>query len=345
MTSQKHEELILQQNKKIIDLTKNLNEHSNFIWVIGEIVKYSGKLRTEYEISNMIIDILIGIFGLSACSLIIKQEDNTFNLYSVDNLNNNAFNVSNINKIDNKFLNIKEITFSTINDGKNSQLIIPVVDFTTDEISGFLTAIHTQVDFFNKTKFEFFSILSIQLSNSLMNSKLLAEISKLSSKDILTNCLNRRYLNDLIDYNTSGNVSYILFDLDNFKLVNDNYGHNKGDEVLIEISDLTISFFKPYKGRVVRYGGDEFIVILEMNYAKSIVILNEFRIKLLSNKLIASFPFLVSASFGIAAYPEHSDNLNDLLRKADKALYEAKENGKNQIKTYSNEPNNEKTIS
>ncbi len=174
------------------------------------------------------------------------------------------------------------------------------------------------------------------MSNALINSKLFAEVSKLSSRDILTNCLNRRYLNDLMDYNDSKFISYILFDLDNFKSVNDNYGHKKGDELLVELSNLTISFFEPYNGRVVRYGGDEFIIILEMNYEKSLKLLEEFRLKLLSNKLVQSFPFVVSASFGIANYPEHSNSLKDLLQKADKALYEAKENGKNQIKTYHN---------
>jgi len=176
--------------------------------------------------------------------------------------------------------------------------------------------------------------LSIQLSNTLMNSYLYSEVSKLSSRDILTNCLNRRYLNNLLDYNESNSISYILFDLDNFKMVNDTFGHNKGDELLIRISDLTIKFFAPYDGKVIRYGGDEFIIILEMDLNKSIEILEEFRLSLLEDKLVKSFPFKVSASFGIANYPVHSPNLKELLKKADNALYEAKENGKNQIKIY-----------
>ncbi len=334
MLNIEREELILIQNKKIIDLESEIAEKSNFIWIIREIVKYSGKLKTESEITYMVIDMLIGIFGLNASSLIIKQKDETYNHYSINNKSNNKFEIKTSISLDEEYNNITEAKLNSINSDNSSCLTIPLFDLVTDEISGFLIATHSQNNFFTQSKIEFFTTLSIQLSNTLMNSYLFSEVSKLSSKDILTNCLNRRYLNDLLDYNSSNSISYILFDLDNFKMVNDTFGHNKGDELLIRISDLTIDFFAPYDGRVVRYGGDEFIIILEMDLDKSVEILEEFRLNLLKDELVKSFPFKVSASFGIANYPAHSPNLKDLLKKADNALYKAKENGKNQIKIY-----------
>jgi len=61
------EELILEQNKKIIDLEKENDEKSSFLWVFGEIVKYSSKLKSEKELASLILDMLIGIFGLQSC--------------------------------------------------------------------------------------------------------------------------------------------------------------------------------------------------------------------------------------------------------------------------------------
>ena len=334
MLNPERENLILIQNKKIIDLENIITEKSNFIWIIGEIVKYSGKLKTESEIAYMLLDILIGIFGLNASSLILKQKNETYNHYSINNKSNNEFEIKKIITLDKKYNDITKIKLNSLNKNNSTYLTIPLFDLITDEISGFLIANHSQNNFFTQSKIDFFRTLSIQLSNSLMNSYLFSEVSKLSSRDILTNCLNRRYLNDLLDYNTSDNISYILFDLDNFKMVNDTFGHNKGDELLIKISDLTINFFEPYNGRIVRYGGDEFIVILEIDLDKSIKILKEFRLILLEDELVKSFPFKVSASFGIANYPVHSPNLKELLKKADNALYKAKKNGKNQIKIY-----------
>lgn len=334
MTNQKKEELILYQNKKILDLEKELEEKSNFIWLIGEIIKHSGNLQSESELAYLIIDMLIGIFGLSGCSLRIRQDNNKYNLYTISNYSDNKFTVFKNRDLEDKFINVNNIKISTKNE--SSYIISPIHDFKNNDIFAFLSASHNQNDFFSKTKQEFFYTLTIQLSNVLINSQLYRKVSMLSNKDILTNCLNRRYLYDLVDYNGSEYITYILFDLDNFKLVNDNYGHEKGDELLIEISNLTINFFKKYHGRVIRYGGDEFIVILEMDLDMSIELLAKFKSNLLSNDLIQSFPFKVSASFGIANYPLHSKNLNNLIEKADAALYKAKETGKNKIEVYEN---------
>ncbi|BEP28149.1 sensor domain-containing diguanylate cyclase [Helicovermis profundi] len=329
--SNQNEILLLEQNKKIIDLKNEVAEKSNFIWIIGEVVKHSSKLKTESELAYLIVDMLIGIFGLTEAKFYIKQDDDTYTLYKIDN------------SCDNKFVEYKnaKLDIETKNTSKTklivnnfSHLRVPIIDFLSTGVMGILMVTHRQKDFFNKTKLDFFDTLSIQISSALINARLYLKVSELSSKDILTNCLNRRYLDDLIDYNGSNDITYVIFDLDNFKLVNDTFGHGKGDQLLVEISDLAINFFKEYKGRVIRYGGDEFIVILEKNFEDSIKIINLFREKLLSNEFVNSFPFKISASFGVANYPMHSDSLRELQIMADQALYKAKENGKDQIVSY-----------
>lgn len=333
----KKENIILDQNKTILDLKKELEEKSNFIWLIGEIIKHSGNLQSESELAYLITDMLIGIFGFKQCALRIKQENEKYNIYIISNNTKNRFKVIKNKKLEDKYLNLNSTEIEKKQNESN--ILAPIFDYKNNENIGYLSASHYQKDFFSKTKKEFFNTLTIQLSNVLINSKLYRKVAKLSNKDILTNCLNRRYLDDLMDYNNSKYITYIIFDLDNFKMVNDNYGHQKGDELLVQIADKAINFFNEYNGKVIRYGGDEFIVILELKLEKGKNILKTFKDELTNSQLLQQFPFKVSASFGMANYPKHSLNLNDLLKKADKALYHSKTNGKNQISIYKNKSN------
>jgi len=326
------DELILEQNKRILDLEKENSEKSSFLWVIGEIIKYSSKLKSEKELASLVLDMLIGIFGLQSCSISIKQENEKYNTYTINNKYGNKFTKSYNKTIHQKYQSIDKVKLC--NNSDHSIVYLPIYNYVNDEQIGFLTA-KNHKDFFNKTKINFFETLAIQLNNIFINSKLHKKIMELSNKDILTNCYNRRYLDDLKDYNNAQSITYILVDLDNFKMVNDTLGHEKGDELLINIAALALDFFEKHNGRVIRYGGDEFIIILEKNYKDSLELLKTFRLLLLKDSYLSAFDIDVTASFGIANYPKHADSLDSLLNKADKALYLAKESGRNQIRNFS----------
>ena len=119
----------------------------------------------------------------------------------------------------------------------------------------------------------------------------------------------------------------MFIDLDNFKKVNDEFGHLYGDEVLISFSELLKTHCRAVDV-VGRYGGEEFVVFLPETDASGALnfgnrILKEF------NKINHSF------SAGVSMYPYDTNDIEDLYRKADQAMYEAKNNGKNQIRIYS----------
>jgi diguanylate cyclase (GGDEF)-like protein len=325
------EELILEQNKRIIDLEKENNEKSSFLWVFGEIVKYSSKLKSEKELASLILDMLIGIFGLQSCSISLKQENNQYNIYTINNELKNKFKMLENQNIDEKFRILKKVEM--INRSDYTVVYLPIYNYMNDEQIGFLSA-KSYNNFFNKTKIDFFETLTVQLSNIFINSRMHKKIMELSNKDILTSCYNRRYLDDLKHYHDTQNITYILIDLDNFKTVNDTLGHEQGDELLINIASLALDFFEKYHGRVIRYGGDEFIVILEKNYKESLKLLKIFKDIFLHDAFLTSFKVDVTASFGIANYPEHANSLDSLLNKADRALYFAKESGRNQIRSF-----------
>jgi len=326
------EELILKQNKRIIDLEKENDEKGSFLWVFGEIVKYSSKLKSEEELASLILDMLIGIFGLQSCSISLKQKNDHYNIYTINNNLKNKFKIMQNQSIDEKFEKLKGVDL--INKNDYGIVYLPIFNYINDEQIGFLSA-KSYKNFFNKTKIDFFETLTVQLSNIFINSRMHKKITELSNKDILTSCYNRRYLDDLKHYHDAQNITYILIDLDNFKMVNDTLGHEKGDELLVNIASIALDFFEKYHGRVIRYGGDEFIVILEEKYKKSLRLLETFKSILLEDPFLTSFKVDVTASFGIANYPKHASSLDSLLNKADRALYLAKDLGRNQIRSFS----------
>lgn len=155
-------------------------------------------------------------------------------------------------------------------------------------------------------------------------------LRKTSITDFLTDLPNRRYMHSLLsqEFEKENNLSVILFDVDNFKSINDQYGHDIGDLVLIKLS-VTIKSYLGEKGVLGRWGGEEFLIVLKNTpVIKATEIAEEVRV-LLENTKIDEVG-RVTSSFGVAGKTEN-DVPHMLLNRADKALYEAKENGKNQV--------------
>ena len=155
------------------------------------------------------------------------------------------------------------------------------------------------------------------------------EIEKLKEsvyKDELTNTLNRKWLHDTIlnsdaqSFKDSGTLAMI--DLNYFKQINDTYGHIVGDKVLIFIANQ----LKKSKESVVRYGGDEFIIIFsnKSTYKNAILKLNKIRDSILSKQLkVKDESFRVSFSIGAQEFKK-DDTLIEIIEKADKDMYEDK---------------------
>jgi diguanylate cyclase (GGDEF)-like protein len=163
----------------------------------------------------------------------------------------------------------------------------------------------------------------------------------LAHYDQLTGLPNRTLLRDRllqgisIAGRTSRAISLLYIDLDGFKQANDTYGHALGDHLLKEVAARLLTCLRE-GDTAARLGGDEFVVVLlesEIDSAITVAkrILETLRAPYeLGKKTISS----ISASIGIAEYPEHADELDALLTAADNAMYVAKENGKNQYAVF-----------
>ena len=124
-------------------------------------------------------------------------------------------------------------------------------------------------------------------------------------------------------------MSAVMIDIDFFKKVNDELGHQKGDEVLINLGKILIDFTQNNES-ISRYGGEEFILLLPNSTIKTIEArLEQLRITVQDGDLGSGYS--ITASFGAATALKKSE-FNSLVERADKALYEAKNNGRNCVK-------------
>jgi diguanylate cyclase (GGDEF)-like protein len=163
-----------------------------------------------------------------------------------------------------------------------------------------------------------------------------------SLHDVLTGLPNRALLHDRLhqlvkSYNRSHAQFFVCFiDLNRFKDVNDTLGHHIGDELLLEIGKRLRAQLRQ-EDTVSRLGGDEFALILQNTNAASAKIICEKLLKEIEVPvLIGSHKLFISGSFGIACFPEQSEDVQTLLRKADVAMYAAKRTGTS-IEFYSDE--------
>jgi diguanylate cyclase (GGDEF)-like protein len=169
----------------------------------------------------------------------------------------------------------------------------------------------------------------------LRNALIVTRLQQLALRDTLTGLGNRRFFDDAIHKalqlsdRKQQPMVLILLDLDNFKQVNDNFGHHAGDEVLLAVADAMRNTLRA-SDNLFRFGGDEFAVLLTAEDAHSAELVAHRLVKAISQHHIC-VKFAVSASAGLASH--HADeSCQTLFNRADSALYDAKQSGKNAVR-------------
>lgn len=210
---------------------------------------------------------------------------------------------------------------------------------------------HQVAHYFNSLFME----LQKELSQVNQHAKSLADANKslasMAVKDGLSGLYNQYYIKERIQqeiYRTERyerSLSLLMIDLDDFKRINDKYGHISGDHIIKMFGRVLMDMIRP-SDIAARYGGEEFLVILPETCSKNAVIVAE-RIR----QKIAAFPFEVKSqvkervhitlSVGICTFPDHGHTAENLITYADLALYEAKKRGKNKTCVYKENINNE----
>lgn len=239
---------------------------------------------------------------------------------------------------------------SAIPEDGESIVVMPVK--RNNEIVAIIVFVSKDKQAFTEHLFTILNILNNFLGIALENAKNYEGKKIQSETDQLTGLYNFRYFEAYMqnyrtqtkEFNKSKIASLILFDLDHFKKINDTYGHECGNEVLIAVAERVNEFIGD-RGLVARYGGEEFVVFLPgMNAAESQQIAEELR-QIIENKTITTDTLIqedeefvdvtVTISVGVASYPEHCEDPFELIRLADRAMYVgAKQKGRNRVAVY-----------
>ncbi len=205
-----------------------------------------------------------------------------------------------------------------------SILALPLVDRYTNSI-GMLSAHSKNKNNFNESSIPFYTELALETSKTLERSKQFTILKELSFIDELTGLYNRRFLNIILEKEIKkierygGFFTFVIADMNNFKKINDIYGHLKGDEVLRKVADIIKKRLRN-SDIPARYGGDEFaIVLFETKKENSNKVMEDINNQL--KHLDLGIDIKISLSYGISAFPETAKDLKTLLESADNNLY------------------------
>lgn len=220
----------------------------------------------------------------------------------------------------------------------NSGIYVPLL--FGDQIKGVISAQSLRQFSYTKEHVELLKIIGSQVVNAIENSNLYKAVYERTIRDELTNLLNRRAFNKDIEeqmkiaQESKGSLVLIMFDSDNLKTVNDVYGHEVGDIYIRHIAKALHDHCNEGE-KAYRLAGDEFLII-----APNITVDEALRKVNTIQRYLQDHPvelmgnyFPITVSVGIAAYPDHTDNVDDLKRFADEALYRSKES-KNEVSIY-----------
>ncbi len=177
-----------------------------------------------------------------------------------------------------------------------------------------------------------------RLGPTLSGIELRSQLHEDSIRDPLTKLYNRRFMDETLHREllrakrSDQPLSVIILDIDRFKQVNDEYGHDIGDQVLIELADQLSRSVRD-EDIVYRYGGEEFVIILpgaSLDAARERALSVSRDVRRVRVET-STQPIKITISAGVATYPEHGESSEKLLVQADKALYLAKQSGRDRI--------------
>lgn len=199
-------------------------------------------------------------------------------------------------------------------------------------VVGVMTTAFPQCRQFSDSELRLLQLLGDQAAIAIENARLHNIIDQQAHTDSLTNLPNRRSFDERLEEEIRRSTRYrhhfalAMMDLNNFKIINDTYGHLHGDSVLKQVGACLRSTIRD-TDFVARYGGDEFVFIMPETMRDTAVVLTERireSLRLLPVALPGCNPCTLTACFGVAAFPEQGISASELLEQADQALYDDK---------------------
>ncbi len=210
-----------------------------------------------------------------------------------------------------------------------------------DKVTGVLDIESEKLDAFSERDLRMFSVFASQAAIAIENDRLYNEIKALSLTDSLTKAANRRHFDLMLSNELkkargySRPLSLAMIDLDGFKSFNDKYGHLAGDKILVNITRTLKKNIRD-TDFLARYGGEEFVIIFPETSNFLAVKVSE-RVRSAVDKKSLLIRGIgrkkMTISIGVASFPDNAETAPELIHSADRALYRAKQMGKNRVAT------------
>ncbi len=215
-----------------------------------------------------------------------------------------------------------------------SRMSIPLISF--GQTLGVLTLHSAHTNAFRESELQSLESVADICANSIQNAHYVERVKQLAYLDGLTGIFNRRFfelriMEEIERARRYGSgMAVIMADIDEFKKLNDEFGHLLGDEVLRQVSSLFHQQLRKIDV-VCRYGGEEFAILLtQINPEQAVAIAEKLR-RIVEAHPFPGVPRAVTISAGVAAFPGHGKNRDELIRGADNGLYAAKQAGRNRV--------------
>lgn len=323
-----------------------------FIWIFIAVILFSfpfsyffskipSKLKEEADIQNEEKSVLLSLFDLSSAVLFKWNYDEN---WSVNFVSKSVMELTGYSQ--EEFETGTILLVNCIHHDDRKQVLLEVED-----------AVQNRVYFFEHLPYRIFTkngtvkwILNSTVVVRDKNDKIVSfvgyitditiikqhelALENISRTDQLTKISNRMNLDDVLQQRysrfnrTNENCSIILIDIDFFKSVNDEYGHLVGDTVLVEFAKILKAHIR-LEDTLGRWGGEEFLIILPSTSLEQAIIIANKLCKMVSQNIFTTIGNK-TASFGVSTF-EKSLSIENIIDKADKALYHSKENGRNQV--------------
>lgn len=323
-------------NEKVRGLEKKIDIMTN----IMEISKYINLSVSEADLIQKINDMIIGIMGVEFSTIYIRKDEEF--VVEATNIRIDEFEKyekSYYSILDNKnsfIVNCRNRNGYSLNGSEFHSIVGVPINFRGN-ILGYIVIEQSKENYFGSDHVNFLSTISNHIGIALDNNFMYMKIKENSIKDPLLRIFNRKYffdkVEDIIASEPNKKFAILMADIDDFKKLNDGYGHQFGDNVLGNVTDILLSNLEE-EDILARYGGEELIVYFHEAEDEKLLIHRIERIRQqLKDKalMFGDKKVIATLSFGLSFYPDDSNNIDGVVSIADKNLYISKNTGKDKV--------------
>lgn len=340
-------------NYQKIDLTRAYNHLEQINIETNsqtEMMKYMSSTFDIQKCLNLMVDTISSVKAPKICAMyltsgVFNNEDSTLvaktvyssvqrrlkkeinNIYKEFEDEHKGNIITDAACLDYKFLEDTNISKISILPIRNNKQLLGLMVIGSDD------------DKFFESGLSYYENCVLELVVSIKSTNMYLKMQDMARKDGLTGIYNRLYFNELYAKTIknvkqkSQHLSVALYDIDKFKNVNDTYGHLAGDMVIKMVAGVGQKYAEKYNGIACRYGGEEFLLVLpKKDQNEALEILNDLH-KEIQDTIVSynNTVITVNVCIGLSSYPELCDNPEQLVGRADKAMYYGKKNGRGRL--------------